>query len=464
MLSILVTLGVALAVPDIMHYDDWKEVFLPKRSFKLADFKISDEEATRRRVYDQNIRKIRAQNKKNDDGLSGYRFGVNQFADLTEDEFAEVVGLGIPMLKKSKADRKEVFLPETDTTSVDWRSKGAVSEVKNQAQCGSCWSFSASGAIEGAVAVATGVLTSLSEKQLMDCSKSYGNNSCQGGLMDYAFKYVIDNGGITSEKNYPYIAQNGNCNKTKEKQIVSKISGYSDVPHDNLRQMLAAVSQQPVSVAIEADRSAFQLYNGGVLDTYGCGTNLDHGVLVVGFTETNDPSYPNAWIVKNSWGATWGVQGYIYVSRETQTTPNGICGILEQASYPTGGSSPGPGPGPHPTPKPGEHYYENPYTGKCNSSEFPLTLSYNGIQGKICSPQCGRDQSDVCPDPPAGVTAQPSCMLASTMLDMKFCGLKCYQNDPNLSCGPDMDCVVSCDTGTNTCAFTCAYKPSDKKE
>jgi len=465
MISLLITLGVAFAAPELMDYDEWKEMFHPTRVFTLLEKELSDDDNYRRSVFEQNLEKIRTQNAKNDAGESGYRFGVNQFADLTEDEFAKVVGLGNPFPKKPIEERNEVFLPVTDTTSIDWRTKGAVTDVKNQAQCGSCWSFSSTGAIEGAVAVATGQLTPLSEKQLMDCSKSYGNNSCQGGLMDYAFKYVVDNGGITSEANYPYVAQDGNCNHTKEKQVVAKISGYQDVPHDNVEQMMSAVSGQPVSVAIEADRSAFQLYRGGVLDSYGCGTNLDHGVLVVGFTDVDDQTYPNAWIVKNSWGNTWGVQGYIYISREVNTTSKGICGILESASYATGGASPGPSPGPGPTPAPGDQYYENPFTGSCNANEFTITLSeVSTTQGKICAPACGRDHTDICPDAPPGVTAKPSCMLKSNMLDMQFCGLQCSSWDPSMSCGDDMKCVVTCDTGTNQCAYACVYQQTDGEE
>jgi len=470
MLSILVSfVGAAYANPEIMNYEDWKEMFHPTRVFTLAEHELNDDEAHRRSVFEMNLEKIRKQNARNDAGESGYRFGVNQFADLTEDEFQIVAGLGHPIPTKTPEERNEVFLPVDDTTkSIDWRTQNAVTAVKNQGQCGSCWSFSSTGAIEGAVAVATGQLTPLSEKQLMDCSKSYGNNSCNGGLMDYAFQYVIANGGITSESNYPYVASDGTCNKIKEKQVVAGISGFQDVPHDNVDQMIAAVSGQPVSVAIEADKSAFQLYSGGVLDSYGCGTNLDHGVLVVGFTDVDDDqTYPNAWIVKNSWGATWGVQGYIYVSREVRTTPKGICGILESASYATGGStpSPGPGPGPTPTPAPGSGYYENPFTGSCNSNEFTLTLSeVNTVQGKICAPGCGRDHTDVCPNAPNGVTAVPTCMLKSNMLDMQFCGLKCSQWDTSKSCGPDMDCVVTCDTGTNQCDYACVYRDPNEKE
>lgn len=452
--------ALGLATPDIMTYDEWKAVFHPTRVFDLLEHDLNDNDEYRQAVFNRNILKIKAQNALYEAGESGYKFGVNQYADLSEDEFVKVAGLGHILPKKTPEERDEVVLEVPEVASIDWRTQNAVTKVKNQEQCGSCWSFSASGAIEGAVAIGAGVLVSLSEKQLMDCSKSYGNNSCNGGLMDYAFQYAIDNGGLTLEENYPYVAEDGTCDKTKEKQVAGSISGFKDVPVDNVDQMVAAVSGQPVSVAIEADRSAFQMYSGGVLDKISCGTNLDHGVLVVGFTDVDDQTYPNAWIVKNSWGNTWGVQGYIYISREVQSTPKGICGILEAASYATGGSVPAPSPGPTPPP-PGSQFYENPFTGSCNANEFELTLSdIDTPTGKICAPTCNHDIHDNnCPPAPTNVSATPTCMLASTLLNMNFCGLKC--NTWDNSCGSDMSCEITCDTGTNTCQYACVYlKPS----
>jgi len=366
------------------------------------------------------------------------------------------------MIRKPKEDRNDVFLEETDVTSIDWRTKNAVTPVKNQGSCGSCWSFSATGAIEGAVAVGASTLVSLSEKQLMDCSRKYGNNSCNGGLMDYAFQYVVDNGGLTSEENYPYEPQDGSCQTSKESQVVATITGFQDVPQDNVDQMVSAVSSTPVAVAIEADRSVFQSYNGGVLDSGRCGTNLDHGVLVVGFTEVTDQTYPNAWIVKNSWGNTWGVQGYIYISREVQTSSKGICGILENASYATGGSTPNPPPpNPKPTPAPGSKFYENPYTGSCSPNEFALTLSdIDTVNGKICAPTCNHDTVFDCPKAPEGVTATPACIISSTLLAMDFCGLECHTYDN--SCGSEMACRITCDTGTNICKYACIYEAPEE--
>jgi C1A family cysteine protease len=198
--------------------------------------------------------------------------------------------------------------------------------VKNQQQCGSCWAFSSTGALEGAFKIAGNALTSLSEEDLVQCN-SVTDSGCQGGLMDNAFNWVQQNG-ICSESAYPYTSGGGVTGTCKKGcSTVMTITGHTDVPSRNEAALKQAVSQQPVSVAIEADKSAFQLYSGGILDNSACGTNLDHGVLVVGYgTEGKD-----YWKVKNSWGASWGEQGYIRMVRNKNQ-----CGISQQPSYPTG--------------------------------------------------------------------------------------------------------------------------------
>jgi cathepsin L len=250
---------------------------------------------------------------------------TNQFADLTPAEF-KLTYLGYkPELARGKkhttlADLEPVSYPG----SLDWRSKGAVTPVKNQGQCGSCWAFSTTGSVEGAIQIKHGTLTSLSEQCLMDCSYSYGNLGCSGGLMDNAFKYAEANG-IATESAYPYTAKTGTC-KSYTASANTKITSYKDVQHGSANSLGTAVDQGPVSVAIEADQAVFQNYKSGVI-TAGCGTSLDHGVLVVGYG--TDPTQGDYWTVKNSWGATWGEQGYVRISRN-----NDVCGILDEPSYP----------------------------------------------------------------------------------------------------------------------------------
>jgi C1A family cysteine protease len=255
--------------------------------------------------------------------------GPTKFADLLPDEFAGRKGY-VP----SPHDDMAIHFPYRELPNeVDWVSAGAVTPVKNQGQCGSCWSFSTTGSVEGAWFIKKGELVSLSEQQLVDCSGPEGNMGCNGGLMDQAFSYIIKNGGICSEADYPYSSgggANGTCHTCTP---VAHISSYVDVQPKNETALMAAVAQQPVSVAVEADGLDWQFYFGGIV-TDACGTNLDHGVLVVGYGTDYTGKPQDYWKVKNSWGADWGEQGYIRLGRGTAFAPNGQCGILMDPSYP----------------------------------------------------------------------------------------------------------------------------------
>jgi len=261
----------------------------------------------------------------------GFRVGINKFADLSSQEFARIYN-GMNITKKVEkralpASSTKVF----DNVAIDWRTKGAVTDVKDQGQCGSCWSFSTTGSIEGAYFLAKGQLTSLSEQNLIDCSTgSQGNQGCQGGFMDVAFQYVISNNGIDTEDSYPYTASGPNSCQYSSSNIGATISSFTDVTTGDESALAAATMNQPISVAIDASQSSFQMYSDGVYNEPQCSTTqLDHGVLVVGYG--TDDSGTDYWIVKNSWGASWGMSGYLLMSRNKQNN----CGIATSASYPT---------------------------------------------------------------------------------------------------------------------------------
>ena len=212
------------------------------------------------------------------------------------------------------------------TAPTNHNGKSYVTPVKNQGDCGSCWAFSTTGSTECRYAINNdGTLNSLSEQQLVDCSTAEGNEGCDGGLMDDAFEYIIKEGGLCSEEEYPYTGKDGIC-KSSCGTKYNKISSYTDVTRDDSSALEDAVSEGCVSVAIEADQFAFQFYSGGVLDG-SCGTSLDHGVLVVGYGTDGSQDY---WKVKNSWGSTWSEEVYVLICRKCNANGRaGECGILE---------------------------------------------------------------------------------------------------------------------------------------
>ena len=214
--------------------------------------------------------------------------------------------------------------------SKDWRELDKVSSVKNQGSCGSCWSFSATGSVESAWAIKNNILYNLSQQELIDCSTSYGNNGCEGGSMDQSFKYIIDYG-LCLNLSYPYIGQESDCQKTQCKSVVS-IQSFKDIEHNDEKILKRATAQQPVSIAIQANKRSFQFYKSGIYSDLDCGTQLDHGVLLVGYGYDllQDMDY---WIVKNSWGESWGENGYIRLLRNVDD-PKGLCGIAMQPSIP----------------------------------------------------------------------------------------------------------------------------------
>jgi C1A family cysteine protease len=251
--------------------------------------------------------------------------GVNKFSDLTDFEIKQMNGLKID---NNTENRTEIFSEENLADSIDWRSKGAVTPVKDQGQCGSCWAFSTTGSMEGAHFVASGNLLSLSESNLVDCS--WLNHGCNGGLMNLAFMYA-ESHPLESEADYPYTPSTGvlACKYNKSKGQV-QVKTYKDVTRSSASQLKAALNVAPVSVGIQADQPVFHHYTGGIITSSSCGTSIDHGVLAVGYG--TDQSGQEYYIVKNSWGSDWGEQGFVRIGVEEGS---GICGIQLQASQPT---------------------------------------------------------------------------------------------------------------------------------
>jgi C1A family cysteine protease len=266
---------------------------------------------------------------------AAYKLEINEFADMSSEEFGKThlgyqrrgLGAVVPSLGVHTYSGAE--LP----ASVDWVAAGSVTAPKNQGQCGSCWSFSTTGAIEGAWKAASGKLESLSEQQLIDCAGSYGNNGCGGGLMDNAFKY-LEQAGLCSEASDPYQGKLATCGSCTVVVPKGAVTGYKDVASGDAKALMEALGKQPVAVAIQANQPSFQLYSNGVM-TGTCGDQLDHGVLAVGYGELNGKQY---WKVKNSWGASWGMDGYILLERGATGEANGKCGILSEPSFPVVGS------------------------------------------------------------------------------------------------------------------------------
>jgi C1A family cysteine protease len=231
-----------------------------------------------------------------------------------------------------RPEHKTPYLVQDDAElpkHVDWRDTHDVSSIKNQLNCGSCWAFSATGATESAWSIHHRKLYNLSQQELVDCSGSYGNQGCDGGMMDNAFQYIIDNG-LCTNSSYPYQANSGQCMNTTCHKVVH-IKKYHDIK-PNEHALARAVVKQPVSVAIQANLQSFQLYKSGIYSDPNCGDDLDHGVLVVGYGYDSswDMKY---WIVKNSWGSTWGDNGYIRIQKDINDS-SGLCGIAIDPSIP----------------------------------------------------------------------------------------------------------------------------------
>ncbi len=276
-----------------------------------------------------------------------YTLGHNAFSGYSSEEFATLMGFNSDRVKSTGL--RGLIQGESDLTalptSIDWRSKGVVNPIQDQGQCGSCWAFSTIQAVESASAIKYGTLPKLSEQELVDCdnlSNGGRDHGCNGGLMDNAFNWIGKNNGVCSESAYPYTSgvtkTSGTCAMKSCTNVAhTDVTNHVDVQTNSDNAMMTALAQQPVSVAIEADQRAFQLYSSGVF-TSACGTNLDHGVGLVGYGTMSGTDY---YILRNSWGTSWGVSGYMYLGRGNDPATGkpynggaGQCGVLGEGSYP----------------------------------------------------------------------------------------------------------------------------------
>jgi len=319
----VVLLSVLLAVALGLSESEYQTAFTNWMQLNQKSYN-HDEFFTRYQIFRSNLDFV---NKHNAEGHS-FTVAINEFADLTAEQFARIYA-GMNVIVESSAIQYQstdanVGLPD----SFDWRTKGAVTGVKNQGQCGSCWSFSTTGSTEGCHFISGNSLVGLSEQNLMDCSYSYGNQGCNGGLMTSAMNYIIKNGGIDTESSYPYTAQDGPSCQYSVGNRGATLKSYTNVQSGSEADLQQKVNSGPTSVAIDASHSSFQLYSSGVYYEPACSSSaLDHGVLAVGWGVDSGSQY---WLVKNSWGTSWGMQGYIEMARNR----NNNCGIATMATLP----------------------------------------------------------------------------------------------------------------------------------
>ena len=325
--------------PTLITADPVEEMFTAWLSEHGKSYESVYEYTYRLSVFKDQIKRVEEINSNNG---NSHEAGLNHFSDINDEEYKEMLGYKPLATKKSPKYLVSNEDP-TEPKSVNWFEEGCVQAVKDQGQCGSCYSFSATGAMESAHCIATGELVSLAEKDCMDCSFRQGNQGCNGGSMEACFTYFQKDGKICLESEYPYKAKYEVCKEKKCTNFVEHpVDDYQTVPHKSFEQMMLSLDHGPVSIAIEADQDIFRTYKAGIIvdpkneddDDKACGTDLDHGVLAVGYSYNGDAkSAENYILVKNSWSAKWGEAGFVRISMLKQKD-GGTCGLLLDGSYP----------------------------------------------------------------------------------------------------------------------------------
>ena len=332
---LLLFVAVVATAQAVSFFELVKEEWTTFKAEHNKNYNSDIEEKFRMKIYMDNKHKIAKHNGNYEMKKVSYKMKMNKYGDMLHHEFVNAVnGFNKSINARLRSQRQPVGAAYVEPANVkipdavDWRDQGAVTEVKDQGHCGSCWAFSTTGSLEGQHFRRTGVLVSLSEQNLIDCSGKYGNLGCRGGWMDRAFQYVKDNGGIDTEIAYPYKAEDGKCRYNVSNVGASDV-GFVDIPKGDEEKLKSAVATiGPISVAIDALSPNFIFYANGIYDNPHCSSvELNHAVLVVGYGIENEQDY---WLVKNSWGAGWGDNGYMKMSRNK----NNQCGIASFASYP----------------------------------------------------------------------------------------------------------------------------------
>jgi cathepsin L len=353
----------AAVIPVDISYDDYLTRFISSKHY------VDDEKLRRRTIFSANVEKINKQNADFENGLSSWAAGINEFSDWTLEEFRARRTATLPSSQRHikmnalldvAASVDDSPTPSDLPESVDWRAHADVlTPVKNQGGCGSCWAFSAVETFEAALSLSSGKASpALSTQQIVSCSPNPldcgGTGGCQGSTQQLAFNYSMT-AGITTEADYPYRGVTGTCEPDKIKPV-AKNAGFTTVMPNNYTDLVHNVAQRPIAVTVAAGGLGWQLYSHGVYSggIAGCGFELDHGVQLVGYGEDNGEKY---WIIRNSWGKSWGQKGFMYLARygegqepcgvdkrpadgiackgdTTKQTWCGECGILASSSYP----------------------------------------------------------------------------------------------------------------------------------